>query len=734
MLKLVNVGKIYSSGTNVAVGIRKVNLELNIGEFVAITGESGSGKTTLLNVLSGIDTYEEGEMYVNGEETSYFTTEDLEDYRNRYVGFIFQNYNIIDSYTVAQNIEASLLFNNYPKDKIKERVKELVEEVGLTHRLHTKSSKLSGGEKQRVVIARALAKDPLILAADEPTGNLDSESSKQIIELLHKLSSNRLVLIVTHSFEEVSEYATRVLRVYDSEVKEDKIIKRVESSNVEEKELTDTNVKKIRLIPQSFIDLFASPKRFIFNLTVFLVMSLLVLLSVGAYRVIVTQSSYSYSAFENQDKRRIIINKFDKTPFSTDEINSIKSLNSVDFVVENDYFLDFKLSYTFNDSQYYNYIDTFIGDSSILKDSEIDYGRNVSSKYEIVIAVSLDSLKNNGFSSFEEVIGKKVSNLYGYGFIPLYDDGDSVVNYTIVGVINQSSTTNSQYMYFNHELIEEAKLSYYFNTYLTTEIHKGEAVDATTMIKYKLNDTLTKGHIIISSNVALYLELHDGDVITIKYEDSSYGTILSKEYIIDSVYEDYQYNQDINFSAEDYNEIINIVKAPRQLSVFAKNESRTESLYQTLQNNGFRAVHASQQAKQSTIDAALTIIVTIVIVEFLVGTFFLVFATMNHSVKSRSDDIEILRTIGATKKDLRFMLTLEYVFTGIVSFILSLLILLLVYVLVKPNIKIYIEYVKFLDYVIVFLLVLVMSYLLSLMFVKSIFKASVKKGLNDNKR
>ena len=124
MLKLVNVGKIYSQEGNVSVGIRKVNLEFNIGEFVAITGESGSGKTTLLNVLSGIDTYEEGEMYVNGEETSYYNTEDLEEYRNKYVGFIFQNYNIVDSYTVRQNVEAALILNGYKSDYVKEKAKE----------------------------------------------------------------------------------------------------------------------------------------------------------------------------------------------------------------------------------------------------------------------------------------------------------------------------------------------------------------------------------------------------------------------------------------------------------------------------------------------------------------------------------------------------------------------------------------------------------------------------------
>ncbi|MBO4666908.1 MAG: ABC transporter ATP-binding protein, partial [Bacilli bacterium] len=362
MLKLVNVGKIYSQEGNVSVGIRKVNLELSVGEFVAITGESGSGKTTLLNVLSGIDNYEEGEMYVNGEETSYFSTEDLEDYRNKYVGFIFQNYNIIDSYTVRENVEAALLFNGYPKEKIRERAAELIEKVGLTHRIRTKSSKLSGGEKQRVVIARALAKDPVIIACDEPTGNLDYDSSKQIIELLHEVSKDKLVLIVTHDFEEVKDYATRVIRVFDSEIKEDRILRPHEEANINFEELKVNKPKRGQLLPFSFKDLFASPKRLIFNSIVFFVMALMVLVSIGFYRN-QTRRSESYETFGqfyNQDTRRIVMNKKDKSFFTDAELNEIKNLNGVDFIISNDILVDSKYNFSFGQADYNIYFDGYL--------------------------------------------------------------------------------------------------------------------------------------------------------------------------------------------------------------------------------------------------------------------------------------------------------------------------------------------------------------------------------------
>ena len=155
MLKLENVSKIYYTNGIVATGISKVNLELNIGEFVVITGESGSGKSTLLNVISGIDSYEEGEMYINGKETSHYTEKDFEEYRKKYIANIFQSFNLINSYTVYQNVELVLLLNGYKRKQIKKKVLDIIDKVGLTKFKNTKVSKLSGGQKQRVAIALA---------------------------------------------------------------------------------------------------------------------------------------------------------------------------------------------------------------------------------------------------------------------------------------------------------------------------------------------------------------------------------------------------------------------------------------------------------------------------------------------------------------------------------------------------------------------------------------------------
>jgi len=220
LIELKDIGKIYVSENSVAVGIRGVNAKMDIGEFIAVTGASGSGKTTLLNVLSGMDTYEEGEMLVCGEPTSHYIQSDWEEYREKYISFIFQDYNILESFTVLQNVELALTHIKSKKERRK-RAEYLIDKVGLTKHKNHKGSKLSGGQKQRTVIARALAKDSPVILADEPTGNLDSKSSEEIIALLKEISAEKLVVVVTHSFDEVKDVATREIRIFDGSVERD---------------------------------------------------------------------------------------------------------------------------------------------------------------------------------------------------------------------------------------------------------------------------------------------------------------------------------------------------------------------------------------------------------------------------------------------------------------------------------------------------------------------------------
>ena len=239
LLRLKNIGKIYDSNGILTIGIRGVNLCLDYNEFVTIEGESGSGKSTLLNVIGANDTYEEGELYINGEETSHYSEADWEKYREQNIATIFQDFNIIENLTVLENVELALLRIEDKKERRK-RAKKLIDRVGLTGQINRRGSKLSGGEKQRTVIARALAKDAPVILADEPTGNLDVKASKEVAALLKEVSKDKLVIVVTHNPEFFSEYATRRIRVFDGKISEDKQLSEPEpvSEDVKREEIS----------------------------------------------------------------------------------------------------------------------------------------------------------------------------------------------------------------------------------------------------------------------------------------------------------------------------------------------------------------------------------------------------------------------------------------------------------------------------------------------------------------
>ena len=321
MIKLSNVSKYYHSDSGVALGLRKINLELNVGEFIAITGESGSGKSTLLNVISGNDTYEEGELFINGEETSHFIESDWEKYRRDYVGFIFQNNNLIDSYTVYENVLSALIIQGLDKKNRKKRAKEIIEKVGLTSHLKHKAIKLSGGQKQRLAIARALAKDVPIIVADEPTGNLDSESGKEIIKLLNEVSKDKLVVIVTHNFEQTKEYVSRKIRLYDGEIVEDIELKSVQKiDKINATEHKNTVFKKS--IKFGLLNLKSQPIRTAFLLIISLLFTIIIFNIFGNYLASQDRSdeynSY-YSTVNNIYKERIIVSKKDKSAFTVED-------------------------------------------------------------------------------------------------------------------------------------------------------------------------------------------------------------------------------------------------------------------------------------------------------------------------------------------------------------------------------------------------------------------------------
>ncbi|MBO5774326.1 MAG: ABC transporter ATP-binding protein, partial [Clostridia bacterium] len=222
MLRLINIKKTYAEKTDSAVNALKgINLEFRDCEFVSILGQSGCGKTTLLNIIGGLDRYTDGDLIINGKSTLDYKDRDWDTYRNHSVGFVFQSYNLIPHQTILENVELSMTLGGVPKAERRKRAKEALIAVGLEEKIGKKPNELSGGQMQRVSIARAIASEPDIILADEPTGALDTETSKSVMALLKEISKTKLVIMVTHNPELANEYSDRIIKMLDGVVIED---------------------------------------------------------------------------------------------------------------------------------------------------------------------------------------------------------------------------------------------------------------------------------------------------------------------------------------------------------------------------------------------------------------------------------------------------------------------------------------------------------------------------------
>ena len=239
MLELKKINKSYKTGDFVQHALKDVSLEFRKSEFVSILGPSGSGKTTLLNIIGGLDRYDKGDLIINNKSTKKFTDKDWDSYRNNCVGFIFQSYNLIGHISILDNVEMSLTLSGVGAKEKKERALEALDRVGLKEHAHKKPNQLSGGQMQRVAIARSLVNNPDIILADEPTGALDSKTSKQIMNLIKEIAKDKLVIMVTHNAELAHEYSTRII-----EFKDGKLISDSNPITKEEKNEDTISIKK----------------------------------------------------------------------------------------------------------------------------------------------------------------------------------------------------------------------------------------------------------------------------------------------------------------------------------------------------------------------------------------------------------------------------------------------------------------------------------------------------------
>lgn len=426
-IKLQNISKYYYSETAVTQALQGINLEFRMGEFVAITGESGSGKSTLLRIISGMDTFDDGELYVDGQPTFQYDEDDWEEYRRTKIGFVFQDYSLIGHYTAKENIVSALLIMGVPEKEAGDKAIHYLERVGLSAQRDQRASKLSSGQKQRLSIARALAKDTDIIVADEPTGNLDSETGAQIVKLLRDLSQDHLVIMVTHNYEQVEKYVTRKVRLHDGslilDVSEnmDTEQKPEMSENVDNNEKTsagkksESNEERLRhhTIGRIFVRMNAvrQPKKIALFMGFFLAAAIVSFLFIGQLLMNaddIYTKEYSATSFARKDDKRISLRRKDQkfmTKKDIDRLTKMKHVVSVDqYDIVNDvnyYFeegKDYRQEYGYNrmstsnegwlyDSQNVEYVkkDQYMRSSSCLKKSDLAKGSLPKKIDEVVL-------------------------------------------------------------------------------------------------------------------------------------------------------------------------------------------------------------------------------------------------------------------------------------------------------------------------------------------------------------
>ncbi len=735
MLKLKNVSKFYYSKGVIASGFSKVNLELNMGEFVVITGESGSGKSTLLNVLSGLDTYEEGEMYINGEETSHYNEADFEEYRRKYVGNIFQNFNLVNSYTVYQNVELALLLNGEKKNEIKEKVNDIIAKVGLVEFSKTKCSKLSGGQKQRVAIARALAKETPIIVADEPTGNLDTESAADIIQLLSEIAKDKLVIIVTHNLEQVEHHATRLIKMHDGKILEDKMVTpaKTEDSDVsrEYKDITFGN--RLRL---GMRNAFNIPTKFVLIFAVFLLIAFSVAGTYSSFQLAEYQESiYGWNQFFNDTSdNRIVINKSDRSEITEADYQAIENLDNIQRIAKDDTFVDYTQSII--DEEYWYY---FYGNFVALEDfeGELAYGRMPEKANEIILEGNKNDydLNNNP----EEILEKEF-------YLESYDYKGDLTNdkpMVVVG-ISYSDDNNNWWnkFYLGEELFEEVgDIAAKNRSEISTLFENNEysSYEGEAFFNVTPSDKVPQGQAYVSSQLNEYTEygycIGKDLVITCEdiYRTESIKVEIANTYSkwnFESLLgEEFDQNADgiVYINDADYEKLVN--GGYFQSSVFVDDVRTLDTTVAELEELGFKTlvIRDSMNIEGEEVRQLVSMMKTFAIMVLIVALFFISYFIIKIVLKSRNAYYTTIRTLGGSRKISKQLLDIELFVIATLAYGLFMVVIGLIYTGVI-DIEMLTNMVKYLtpsNYVLMYFITIGLSYMISTRFARNIFQNSV---------
>ena len=737
MLKLENISKYYYNSSSVTCALRKINLELNVGEFVAITGESGSGKTTLLNLLSGLDSYEDGELYYNNKPTSYFDDEDWEKYRKEEIAFIFQSYNLIDSYTVYENVLAAYLIDGVSCKEAKAKILDILKLVGLENDIHKKAIKLSGGQKQRLSIARALAKETNIIVADEPTGNLDVENGKVVLDLLKKVSKNKLVIVVTHNQSQIEPYITRRIRLHDGEVVTDEKVYDSQELSVEEKAVMKRNDLKTATVFSS-TNIYSQPKKALLMLLLMLIATISTFIFIGNFKANLDESKtkeISTTFFSNLDDTRMLVKRSDNGVISSKDLNDIKvsnvlSVEKYDLITDINYYRpsDYKMIYGggLTDPDPNTGVSHFIDSSSIVLVDNSHFMRSTSSLTEDMLACG--RLPED---SYEMVVYSEDLSILNTIEVVLFKndrkwgaDNWFQYNLKIVGVLKAPT----EQAYFSDDICKLMELS-------------TQGLDIRIYYRVK-NSSIGKRYDYRFYKVALDPNIGDYDFsfsasMRSVLEDAPFSDVEKNTNMLfgnRQVIECYRMNlisdlivskDALGISKEMLDFLYSEFENKKQFAIFSEDFAYVDDIEKEVSELGYEAISCYKVSvtgynRQKVIIRYVNLVVSVVgIVVVNLFSILLGFAIL----KVKKNDYVIFKMIGMNNslcKKINFMEILIYC-------LISNIILLITSIIVKANVNnqiianIY-KYIKFYDYFIVLLILLINTILLGKIYGKFLTK------------
>jgi len=748
MIELKKITKYYNENAVVVAALKNVSLVID-GGFTAITGESGSGKTTLLNIIAGTDRYNEGELLYGGNETSYYDDAEWERYRREKVSYVYQDFNLLDSFSCRKNIEAALALTDCKNPKA--RALELLDAVGLSSHAKHKAARLSGGQKQRLAIARALAKDTPVILADEPTGNLDSKTSLEILSLLKEISRTKTLIMVTHNYNDAQAFIDRKIRLHNGEVIEDFVLNR-EMQNAEcgmqnegechcEKHSDEAistaekfpskiegchevtgNVIEIaappaaprndklvsrprsvpfaRLISLSGARVLTQPRKSTFLFSAFTLVTAIMLLAYTSMLNIDFGWSGSWAAgFVNFDRNRLVVKHADNSAFTAKDYEEISKISGVDVLVKQDMVLD---DNSFNT----NWTNPLLMPHSLLKAKSADWGRLPKT-------------------------GKEA--LFSYGFAD-DDTANYVVNMiitfmgeslTVVGLVKDSAFRDRPRLFVAEEVLEKHALNSKFRQYFSLALGGSNSY-----VEWGQDEKLALGEIRLLIPEYHYnpVDVSSGDKVRYFYDD---GYVQKTAEITISEVENTNKYYYFTLCASLATIKTLVGEEYYQCSVFVRNPGNIGSVAFSLKGKGYETVYPYDLQQSDILSMEfLSALVSNAVMILTAGMLLILLVLITGAVlKNKQRDYAVLRSLGYTRGELRALIFFEMMLVISAAVVAAVILFLVIINLPVELIAQMAAHFRPWYVLPVMLADLIVGALLSLIFSRRISRATVTEGL-----